>query len=100
MRISDWSSDVCSSDLVALILWRGRIERHRLAHRGDRVLALAERLIAVGQAVIAVGLARISAREEAEHRDGVRRALVPYQTVAEQVEIGRASCREGVCTYG
>src|SRR3546814_10018597 len=31
MRISDWSSDVCSSDLAIL---RGEIERARLARRG------------------------------------------------------------------
>src|SRR3546814_17042841 len=30
MRISDWSSDVCSSDLVAPANIAGRVERHQL----------------------------------------------------------------------
>src|SRR3546814_3585495 len=31
MRISDWSSDVCSSDLFAFALWDGRRQRMLLA---------------------------------------------------------------------
>src|SRR3546814_2872041 len=34
MRISDWSSDVCSSDLPAGAGARGGGRRHRLQHRG------------------------------------------------------------------
>src|SRR3546814_9658971 len=56
MRISDWSSDLCSSDLIPIVenmqarqLGRGRLERHiggtaacaRLLDRQQRVLPLA-----------------------------------------------------------
>src|SRR3546814_2322903 len=76
MRISDWSSDVCSSDLRGLVLvldpdlaarpfaqqrpakLRGR--RHDGVNEGRRLLQLAE---------------------------------------ADRPEIGRASCRERVCQY-
>src|SRR3546814_15284854 len=36
MRISDWSSDVCSSDLCRKFVLLGRIERARLDQAGDR----------------------------------------------------------------
>src|SRR3546814_5569856 len=35
MRISDWSSDVCSSDLAAML---GGLERDGFAQRGDAAL--------------------------------------------------------------
>src|SRR3546814_20620660 len=43
MRISDWSSDVCSSDLGPLLA--GHVEGRLLV----RVLAVAERLLALGR---------------------------------------------------
>src|SRR3546814_4768410 len=45
MRISDWSSDVCSSDLIAMHRARQHAEtrtrerRHRLAHEAARLMA-------------------------------------------------------------
>src|SRR3546814_16083160 len=84
MRISDWSSDVCSSDLPAA---RRRADRdrlhlgHRRGHVGDRrerrdaldrVVARDDR----GQPEIGIG---------GDGRD--------------MLEIGRASCRERVCQY-
>src|SRR3546814_6934115 len=37
MRISDWSSDVCSSDLLVMALFiAGQMREHFLAHRFDR----------------------------------------------------------------
>src|SRR3546814_19466391 len=82
MRISDWSSDVCSSDLlegdddtraVILVEWRRLGE----APRPFRVLD------------------RAHLAPEA-HGVRPRRAL---RRVARLVEIGRASCRERVCQY-
>src|SRR3546814_6093214 len=93
MRISDWSSDVCSSDLGAA------------------------EPVGVGDLADAVDLA--DARQQ-RHRQGLderqpRLGLQPLRAVraltglgeagahaveqAEQQEIGRASCRERVCQY-
>src|SRR3546814_4532285 len=74
MRISDWSSDVCSSDLsMPQARSQREIARDLLAARG--ILRLAE-LRAAG-----VTAATVSRME----KDGE--------------EIGRASCRERVCQY-
>src|SRR3546814_7132510 len=78
MRISDWSSDVCSSDLTGLIA----DERHLAHHpailwrgRGD-----------------ACGAARLAQPRAALDRLGVRH-------LRDEQQIGRASCRERVCQY-
>src|SRR3546814_7152036 len=78
MRISDWSSDVCSSDLVLAIafdLWRG-LRRFATTARG-----VAERRI--------------------EGRFAQRNRLPELEPVAEAFDrkIGRASWRERVCQY-
>src|SRR3546814_6395438 len=73
MRISDWSSDVCSSDLVA-----GGLDRPS----GGRA---APSLLRGGRH------RRRGRRSEREGRAGARRAA--------DREIGRASCRESVCQY-
>src|SRR3546814_15403367 len=83
MRISDWSSDVCSSDL------QHRIERGRDAGRRGRALCLW-----IGRGA---QLRRASRAPPAERTAGARNAAgVP----ANAAEIGRASCRERVCQYG
>src|SRR3546814_4995580 len=72
MRISDWSSDVCSSDLEA--------EPARGGDAGH-----------VGAVTVAVG-----------HEGHVGEVGQPGQVGGERqvgVEIGRASCRERVCQY-
>src|SRR3546814_9574451 len=84
MRISDWSSDVCSSDLVTA---RAQAELATLVQRRlhDR-RRRPEELDAVGPAPLdrAQPLARLG------------RGVDGLQHV---VEIGRASCRERVCQY-
>src|SRR3546814_5570148 len=97
MRISDWSSDVCSSDL-------------RLAD-----LDVVEAEVAVGVRIHALDVRGVlAAAVDDDHLRGDRRAvvaLVPRRgrdadagTVVEHErrvapEIGRASCRERVCPY-
>src|SRR3546814_1584592 len=92
MRISDWSSDVCSSDLPR----RGEevanaFERNRRDRLIERQLAHARRkMFDIGGQAVAGG----------EHGP----AITPYQcqhvTREDQMrEIGRASCRERVCQY-
>src|SRR3546814_9949035 len=75
MRISDWSSDVCSSDLL------GASATDSLADGGPFVAA---------QIVHDDNVTRRERRYE-ELLDIVGEALA--------VEIGRASCRERVCQY-
>src|SRR3546814_9501041 len=84
MRISDWSSDVCSSDLRLAFDTRRRRRLRPDGGSGDRK----------GQARRIPGdLGRRDRRlAEAVAADS-RSGLAPA------VEIGRASCRERVCQY-
>src|SRR3546814_16403359 len=74
MRISDWSADVCSSDLRTLCAQVAAELAERVAHVGRGAH------LVVGQAVD-------------DHRHAARSVAL----VADQ--IGRASCRERVCQY-
>src|SRR3546814_3417195 len=74
MRISDWSSDVCSSDLGA-----------RRA---------AEGFVAVREAAEAVDDVEMFLRIILEHR-----VVEPAEQPQRFAQIGRASCRERVCQY-
>src|SRR3546814_8837749 len=69
MRISDWSSDVCSSDLIEC---------------ADRALELGP-LGRRGADLLAVDLGAAGRVELGE--------------LLRQIQIGRASCRERVCRY-
>src|SRR3546814_4202609 len=71
MRISDWSSDVCSSDLIGV---GDLLDRRRSgAERGRQIgFVLAD-------------------SHPADHLDD--------RLHADQAQIGRASCRERVCQY-
>src|SRR3546814_3181302 len=101
VRISDWSSDVCSSDLVA-----------------DRLRPLGRPCFAAGKAVdrfilpepgqrredIGLTLGAKDGRAVGEVEMQVRRARLPGEAEEadhlprlDPVEIGRASCRERVC---
>src|SRR3546814_10003535 len=89
MRISDWSSDVCSSDLCL----NADVVVTRIRLRGgcrDGVLVVDRDALRLGGAhAIWLGGQRIRVRSANELRG--RRPWV--------VEIGRASCRERVCQY-
>src|SRR3546814_3423052 len=93
MRISDWSSDVCSSDLTAA-LCRSRpksvLSRSRARDcRGPRIRGRAHS-----------GCPEII-RDKKDRRDLSPRALPKRSTPFDVTdrEIGRASCRERVCQY-
>src|SRR3546814_3446994 len=84
MRISDWSSDVCSSDLFhgrthSMVSGGRMAHRFREWYRQNRVLILAA-WISVAVLVIAL---LSGCRDTGDNRP----------------EIGRASCRERVCQY-
>src|SRR3546814_17386496 len=83
MRISDWSSDVCSSDLQHDI---DRARRQRVDHRRrDRHEQDLEQRRADNDV-------RPHAEEKA-HRGP------PDNAAADTEQLGRASCRERVCQY-
>src|SRR3546814_7428702 len=79
MRISDWSSDVCSSDLLEQV--------HELRRIGVR---------------LAPPALAIEAADGQRGHAAVERRLVLFDRVDEQrliAQIGRASCRERVWQY-
>src|SRR3546814_5491645 len=84
MRISDWSSDVCSSDLWQMLATRspasGQWRHYPAIMRPEAIFAWAEP-------------GRAYAGQVVEGDDG------RYYFYASVVEIGRASCRERVCQY-
>src|SRR3546814_12123806 len=120
MRISDWSSDVCSSDLKAAA-W---FEPGPLAEAVDRVLTISSgktRAIAMEFAAEAVTLQVISTENGTASEDvpceydgdplrigfngayllDVLRHLKGTDAEGTRArEIGRASCRERRCPYG
>src|SRR3546814_12995859 len=97
MRISDWSSDVCSSDLpqLDLAVVGGKDHMPRLRDKG--VADAAAQFGANGD-VLEIG---IGGRQAARLGDRQRKAGV--DTIRFRIdlglEIGRASCRERVCQY-
>src|SRR3546814_10600650 len=96
MRISDWSSDVCSSDLpgdtlMALLTEAGADPGESQA----AISALADkfnpRKLKVGQ--------EITLTFERNDADSYRLFELSLSPSVEREEIGRASCRERVCQY-
>src|SRR3546814_19832061 len=87
MRISDWSSDVCSSDLFALNLGKVLAAKHKDEEGNPAPLdhaffdnALANRDSHSGFSI---------------DDDGD----IDLDDILSEVEIGRASCRDRVCRY-
>src|SRR3546814_3891472 len=97
MRISDWSSDVCSSDLVFI---------HVPKTAGSTVNAIMKGHSPNGQGHIEELL-----DEDMEFKKAVNnldwmsghvsrdRIAIRIREVSRRPEIGRASCRERVCQY-
>src|SRR3546814_4382358 len=99
MRISDWSSDVCSSDLV-LSIGRQMID---IQHRERR--SLREKRERAADMLARVGIPDATSRLSAyphQFSGGMRqRIAIAMALMAEPdlLKIGRASCRERVCPY-
>src|SRR3546814_20067769 len=107
MRISDWSSDVCSSDLV---VHDARGVRHiRISTRVQVTLAGVTAAVMgwtpAATATVAFGAGDLSARDaEIAERDrkiaAMQAAVQRIRKAADAVaEIGRATCREKGCQY-
>src|SRR3546814_14555180 len=107
MRISDWSSDVCSSDLQF-----ARAEARMLHDRRQEVDIVAEpfEFEAVERRDLQIGriVARLAPGDELgdhrivedRHLAAVIDAFVDAPAADPATEIGRASFRERVCSYG
>src|SRR3546814_4189106 len=81
MRISDWSSDVCSSDLMLV------------RFRAD-VVALKPQVVH-----IMAGTNDVAGNTGPTTAQDVKNNIVSMVELARANEIGRASCRERVCQY-
>src|SRR3546814_8987936 len=97
MRISDWSSDVCSSDLQRDPARTG-IEPDRAGHQFGRGIAAgaADKRAQTGDKLF--GLERLG---EVIVRPGIKPGDLVGPAVArgQDQQIGRASCRARVCQY-
>src|SRR3546814_12694891 len=100
MRISDWSSDVCSSDLDALAqLLAGLEMRDVLARQRNRVAGLGiaagtGRPVMLGNTADTADLDAIAVGQRPAHH--FQQRLHGHVDI---LEIGRASCRERLCTH-
>src|SRR3546814_20950971 len=84
MRISDWSSDVCSSDLVIKRAIKRSIQQRLGVVDSDQYLSFASTVVVIDEA-------GSSGNFGVWHH---RQQLIRHARVA---EIGRESCRERVC---
>src|SRR3546814_14076501 len=92
MRISDWSSDVCSSDLAVAQQQVAAVILHDLLHncQSKSSAALARRHVGLGQA------AAVDFRQAPAVVGDLDDAGA---AVGAEDQLGRASCRERVCQY-
>src|SRR3546814_16613909 len=96
MRISDWSSDVCSSDLVFFTMFSMRRTEAK-----EMIMGMFQPISVASDRVMAALVSGL----EIEFGHGVGEALAHRFLEAEETEflwdardkIGRASCRERVC---
>src|SRR3546814_16221359 len=99
MRISDWSSDVCSSDLEAMLPEYGELGLIKQPTGGGIATAAPSNayptidgdwmLIAANSEPLFAKLARLMEAPE----------MIDDPRFIGNAEIGRASCRERVCQY-
>src|SRR3546814_17509450 len=110
MRISDWSSDVCSSDLkvkvtatcVRVPVFVGHSEAINIEFENEISAEQAQNILRE-----APGVMLVDKREDGGYVTPVE-CVGDYATFISRVredstidnEIGRASCRERVCQYG
>src|SRR3546814_12496507 len=85
MRISDWSSDVCSSDLPVAA---DRRDDFRRAHRVG--------MLAPARVADRRDMVDVDAEPQARRGAAAQAALLRLPGL----KIGRASCRDRVCQYG
>src|SRR3546814_14193426 len=102
MRISDWSSDVCSSDLADALFGKARIDGIALDPDPSSTQTLGGRSGRPGAEEWVEDDVSGSCRSQDDAIQESFRLLgrMRFPTVQLQaLEIGRASCRERVCQY-
>src|SRR3546814_12872977 len=104
MRISDWSSDVCSSDLwvdpwqnLALLIWPALATGYRYSAVATR-MTRSSMLEVLREDYVRTARAKGLVEKIIINRHALRNALLPVITVI-GIELGSASCRESVCQY-
>src|SRR3546814_5043867 len=105
MRISDWSSDVCSSDLEDGGFGRPRFIPVYIAHQKDALIGTPSLNLRVGgvgkssaiKLFVGVGIQHQGQRRV--HVASEHLTPLPGKGVYQLKQIGRASCRERVCQY-
>src|SRR3546814_11884207 len=101
MRISDWSSDVCSSDLPIFQGGKLRAEHAGATARLDEAVADYNNAILTAVREAADALAQIeSSRRDLAQQQQALTGLSEVTRLNRVREIGRAACRERVCQYG
>src|SRR3546814_11375116 len=103
MRISDWSSDVCSSDLLT----RAEVETCALCIRpggcNDRPHGAGEHVemidVQIRTKLAGAHVGKSEAYRNRRHRSRSRCLDVDRRISNINGQIGRASCRERVCQY-
>src|SRR3546814_20779752 len=98
MRMSDWSSDVCSSDLHSL----ETDERLNGAVNGYARRAVVGAINDYGGTVVTLVSDTIRSWDARTVTDRLEAAVgrdLQYIRINGTLEIGRASCRERVCQY-
>src|SRR3546814_4381147 len=97
MRIGDWSSDVCSSDLSIGLVGESGCGKSTVAMAIIRYLGNNGAIVSGQVLYKGRDMATLSAEELRQLR-GNEIAMV-YQEPMAALTIGRASCRERVCHY-
>src|SRR3546814_9451942 len=96
MRISDWSSDVCSSDLAYLVRFLAVSLNTLEAGLGKIRPSMDDAARALGARPLAM-LARVHA--PMMWSTLLTAGLLVFVDVMKELQIGRASCRERGCQY-
>src|SRR3546814_4857607 len=100
MRISDWSSDVCSSDLAKVLAARGR-DVLLAGFAGVLDHARAEQIGGLRPELANAVPPILGAHEGLEKLHAHAIAFMCRARLEQpQQQIGRASCRGSVCQYG
>src|SRR3546814_15258146 len=101
MRISDWSSDVCSSDLLLRLSYGGREIYTKWARRAQQLWEARQEEFGRRMFYNNGSLRVMAADALAEQRAIFDRLRIPYEllTPAEVHPLGRASGRDRVWQY-
>src|SRR3546814_13160599 len=91
MRISDWSSDVCSSDLVLGVAYRSQVQQHaeaepRARHRRLAVVDVPHRVLQAPLVLAVVGLQVREVVVDRARKD--RKSVVSGKSVSVRVDLG------------